>query len=330
MSAPRLTSCSRSAPRRFPHALLPRRAGDLPPRRCVAALDAERLTHGEVLTYAHAAPPRGHRPGPRREAGRLRRGGRRARPSTVGLRRRRQPDEGAAGLRAGPGRRPSSRSASGATRRASTSRREPAARRAAAADILARGDPGWSSRRCRSQDRCAGGTAICASCARSTGSSGAARRARSRIRPSRAITAGRPLARAPLPAPGEVRRPRPRRVPREARAARGRGRPLTAGGLIVEQAEAAGRDVGGLAVDDEELLDTLTNLVEWPVAVCGAFDPAYLDRPGGDPRHGDARAPEDTSPSRTPRAICSRAFIAIANIRRPRTGADRAPATSAC
>jgi glycyl-tRNA synthetase beta chain len=48
---------------------------------------------------------------------------------------------------------------------------------------------------------------------------------------------------------------------------------------IRRQVEEAGRAKGGAAVVDEELLEHVTNLVEWPVAVCGGFEPAFLAVP---------------------------------------------------
>ncbi len=48
---------------------------------------------------------------------------------------------------------------------------------------------------------------------------------------------------------------------------------------IRRQVEEAGRTRGGAAVVDEELLEHVTNLVEWPVAVCGGFEPAFLAVP---------------------------------------------------
>ncbi|MFC1657642.1 glycine--tRNA ligase subunit beta [Candidatus Moduliflexota bacterium] len=49
--------------------------------------------------------------------------------------------------------------------------------------------------------------------------------------------------------------------------------------LIAEQiAEAAVRE-GGTVSPDEDLLDTVTNLVEYPVAVCGSFDEDFLELP---------------------------------------------------
>jgi glycyl-tRNA synthetase beta chain len=48
---------------------------------------------------------------------------------------------------------------------------------------------------------------------------------------------------------------------------------------IRRQVEAAGRAKGGRAVVDEELLEHVTNLVEWPVAVCGGFEPQFLGVP---------------------------------------------------
>lgn len=43
--------------------------------------------------------------------------------------------------------------------------------------------------------------------------------------------------------------------------------------------EEAAEEIGGEAVIDEALLDEVTNLVEWPIAVTGAFDDKFLDVP---------------------------------------------------
>jgi len=48
---------------------------------------------------------------------------------------------------------------------------------------------------------------------------------------------------------------------------------------IRSQVVAAAEEKGGLAVVDEELLEHVTNLVEWPVAVCGGFEPHFLAVP---------------------------------------------------
>lgn len=50
--------------------------------------------------------------------------------------------------------------------------------------------------------------------------------------------------------------------------------------IIREQVEAAGKQLGGHAQIDAGLLDEVTALVEWPVAVAGDFDPRFLDIPG--------------------------------------------------
>ncbi len=42
---------------------------------------------------------------------------------------------------------------------------------------------------------------------------------------------------------------------------------------------AAARHVGGRAVIDPDLLEEVTGLVEWPVAIAGSFDPAFLEVP---------------------------------------------------
>jgi glycyl-tRNA synthetase beta chain len=49
--------------------------------------------------------------------------------------------------------------------------------------------------------------------------------------------------------------------------------------MIREQIEEAARAEGGEVSLDEELLDTVTNLVEYPVAVCGSFDEEFLALP---------------------------------------------------
>ncbi len=48
---------------------------------------------------------------------------------------------------------------------------------------------------------------------------------------------------------------------------------------IARQVAAAAAAVGGAAIPDEELLDTVTYLVEQPVAVTGTFEPRYLELP---------------------------------------------------
>lgn len=50
-------------------------------------------------------------------------------------------------------------------------------------------------------------------------------------------------------------------------------------GRIREQVEAAGKKLGGLAVIDEDLLDEVTGLVEWPVALAGDFEQRFLAVP---------------------------------------------------
>jgi glycyl-tRNA synthetase beta chain len=48
---------------------------------------------------------------------------------------------------------------------------------------------------------------------------------------------------------------------------------------IVAQVTEAARGVGGEAVVDEALLDEVTALVEWPVALAGRFEPRFLELP---------------------------------------------------
>ena len=49
--------------------------------------------------------------------------------------------------------------------------------------------------------------------------------------------------------------------------------------LIEKDAGAAAKDAGGFVVDGESLYDEVAALVEWPVAVTGSFDDAYLELP---------------------------------------------------
>ncbi|MEE9335252.1 MAG: glycine--tRNA ligase subunit beta [Granulosicoccaceae bacterium] len=48
---------------------------------------------------------------------------------------------------------------------------------------------------------------------------------------------------------------------------------------ISEQVSTAAKQAGAQPVVDEALLDEVTALVEWPVAISGKFDPSYLDIP---------------------------------------------------
>jgi glycyl-tRNA synthetase beta chain len=48
---------------------------------------------------------------------------------------------------------------------------------------------------------------------------------------------------------------------------------------IQEQAKAAAQEVGGTAVINPDLLEEVTNLVEYPSAVVGKFDPEFLELP---------------------------------------------------
>ena len=49
--------------------------------------------------------------------------------------------------------------------------------------------------------------------------------------------------------------------------------------IILQEAERAARAVPGIPMKNDDLLETVTYLVEYPSAVCGSFDPAYLDLP---------------------------------------------------
>lgn len=48
---------------------------------------------------------------------------------------------------------------------------------------------------------------------------------------------------------------------------------------IVQQLQALAQEAGGELIMDDALLDEVTHLVEWPTALRGQFDPAYLEVP---------------------------------------------------
>ncbi len=49
--------------------------------------------------------------------------------------------------------------------------------------------------------------------------------------------------------------------------------------IIQRQATELGVEAGGRALIDPNLLDEVSNLVEWPRSICGSFDPEFLDIP---------------------------------------------------
>lgn len=49
--------------------------------------------------------------------------------------------------------------------------------------------------------------------------------------------------------------------------------------MVEDEINAAAASVGGTIVPDPELLDTVTNLIEIPIGVCGSFDPKFLELP---------------------------------------------------
>ena len=49
--------------------------------------------------------------------------------------------------------------------------------------------------------------------------------------------------------------------------------------LIEEQAVVLGESAGGKALINKDLLEEVSNLVEWPRSICGSFDPEFLEVP---------------------------------------------------
>ena len=175
-------------------------------------LDELRLAHGDVATYAtpRRLAVRGRRA--RRAPGRLRGGGAWARAAKVAFDAEGQPDQGAARLLRGQGRRRRRPCAGSSTPRASTSRVTVQHVGQAAAEVLpallARG----RARAASSPRPCAGrrDAPTCRFAPPGALARGAARRARWCRCGRSGSTAGRASVRAPLPAPGRGRRSRRR------------------------------------------------------------------------------------------------------------------------
>ena len=55
--------------------------------------------------------------------------------------------------------------------------------------------------------------------------------------------------------------------------------PLERQRVVVKAARDAAASVGGVPADDPELVQTVANLTEYPTAVCGGFEKAFLDLP---------------------------------------------------
>lgn len=55
--------------------------------------------------------------------------------------------------------------------------------------------------------------------------------------------------------------------------------PVERSKTVQEAVTVAAKTVSGIPREDSELLTTVTNMVEWPSAICGGFDEAFLDLP---------------------------------------------------
>ena len=86
--------------------------------------------------------------------------------------------------------------------------------------------------------------------------------------------------------------------------------------------EAAGK-LGGQSIYDDALLDEVTALVEWPVAVSGGFDPVYLGLPE-EALIATLQGHQRFFPVRDPSGGLMASFIAMANIVSTQPGEVRA------
>ena len=92
---------------------------------------------------------------------------------------------------------------------------------------------------------------------------------------------------------------------------------------VRELVEAAATEAGGQALFDEELLDEVTALVEWPSAIVGSFDPHFLDVPR-EALVASMRGHQKYFPLEAPDGRLLDRFVTIANIDSPRPELIRA------
>ena len=82
---------------------------------------------------------------------------------------------------------------------------------------------------------------------------------------------------------------------------------------IAEQVRACADSVGLATQTESALLDEVTGLVEWPVAVVGAFDEAFLDVPA-EALISSMREHQKSFPLFTPEGTLAARFITVANL----------------
>ncbi len=83
--------------------------------------------------------------------------------------------------------------------------------------------------------------------------------------------------------------------------------------IISEQVEKASESLGGVVVADESLLDEVTALVEWPVAISGSFDERFLKLPK-EVLISTLKDHQRYFPVETPDGKLTQHFITISNI----------------
>lgn len=91
---------------------------------------------------------------------------------------------------------------------------------------------------------------------------------------------------------------------------------------IRSQVEEAARSQGAVALIDEELLNEITALVEWPVALCGSFDRRFLELPS-EVLITTMQAHQKYFPLTTPAGDIFPAFITVSNIESSRPDSVR-------
>jgi glycyl-tRNA synthetase beta chain len=92
---------------------------------------------------------------------------------------------------------------------------------------------------------------------------------------------------------------------------------------VRRQVEQAAREIGGHAIINDDLLDEVTSLVEWPVAITGRFDEQFLQVPQ-EALISSMQGHQRYFPMRDAENRLLPAFIAIANIESREPSAIRA------
>lgn len=127
------------------------------------------------------------------------------------------------------------------------------------------------------------------------------------------LPAGRATRGHRIHAPGELELDQAGEYEAALEAARVLADPARRRARIAEQVERLARELKLAAAPAPELLDEVANLTEWPVAVAGAFDPAFLEVPP-EALVSSMQQHQKCFPLRDAEGALANRFIAVANL----------------